>query len=113
MGFHKFLAGAMHIGQKISSAASFLGHKVGGILTAAAPVVSILNPAVGQGVAAAGMVSKGVGALGDMGSAALRGGDINVQAARRTLDNIRSDAGRVREAYNSVRGPGNPLERRR
>ena len=113
MTFQKLLSGARWLGQKVSSAASFIGHKAGGFLTAVSPAVSFMNPELGAGVAAAGMVAKGVGALGDMGGAALRGGDINVQAARRAVDNIRSDAGRVKAAYNSIRGPGNPLERRR
>ena len=75
------------------------------------PAISYFNPAIGSGVASAGMVLKGVGALGDAGKAIMRGGDFNTQAIRRTVDGIRADAGAVRAAYNQVRGADNPLER--
>jgi hypothetical protein len=101
------------LGEKTSTAASWLGHKVGGALTAISPAVSHFNPSIGAGVASAGMVLKGVGALGDAGKAMMRGGDFNPQAVRRTVDGIRSDAGAVRSAYTAVRGAGNPLERGR
>ena len=111
--FNKLGKGLRWLGEKMSTGASYLGHKVGGALTSLSPALSLINPALGAGAASAGMVAKGIGALGDMGKAALRGGDINTQALRSTLGNIQSDAQGVRAAYNSIRGPGNPLERRR
>ena len=113
LSLNKFGRGLRWLGEKVTSGASYLGHKIGGALNSIAPAISVVSPEVGAGVAAAGMVAKGVGALGDMGKSVMRGGDINVQAARQTLDGIRSDAGNVRRAYSSVRGPGNPLEKRR
>ena len=113
LSLNKIGRGLRFFGQKVASGASYLGHKIGGALTSIAPAVSVVAPEIGAGVASAGMVAKGIGALGDMGKSAMRGGDINIQAARQTLDNLRSDAGGVRKAYNAVRGPGNPLERRR
>ncbi len=68
---------------------------------------------MGTGVASAGMVLKGVGALGDAGKALIARGDFNPQTIRWTIDGIRADAGAVRAAYNQVRGAGNPLERGR
>jgi hypothetical protein len=41
------------------------------------------------------------------------GKDFNPQAVQRTVDGIRNDAGAVRSAYSSIRGPDNPLERGR
>lgn len=101
------------LGEKVSGSASWLGNKFGSALVAASPAIAVFNPAAGAGAASAGMALKGVGALGDMGLAALRGGGFNVQAARQTIGDIRSDAAGVRQAYNALRGPGNPLERRR
>ncbi len=100
-------------GVKTTTAASWLGHKVGGALTAISPAAAYFNPAIGAEIASARMVMKGVGALGDAGKALVRGGDFNPQAIRRTVDGIRSDAGAVRSAYSAIRGPGNPLERSR
>ena len=113
--FNKFGEGLRWLGEKTSTAVSWLGHKVGGALTAISPAVAYFNPAIGAGVASAGMVLKGVGALGDAGKAMMRGGDFNhPQAIRRTVDGIRSDAGAVRSAYSAVRGAsGSPLERGR
>jgi hypothetical protein len=111
--FNKLGHGLRWLGEKTTTAASWLGHKVGGALTAISPAVSHFNPVLGAGVASAGMVMKGVGALGDAGKAIMRGGDFNPQAVRRTVDGIRSDAGAVRSAYSAIRGPGNPLERAR
>ena len=54
-------------GEKTSTAASWLGHKVGGALTAISPAVSHFNPSIGASVASSGMVLKGVGALGTQG----------------------------------------------
>ena len=102
------------LGEKGANAASWLGHKVGGGLAAISPVVSLFNPVIGAGFASAGMVLKGVGALGDAGKALLARGDFNPRAIRRTVDGIRSDTAAVRAAYTEVRGGmGNPLERRR
>ena len=86
---------------------------MGGALTAISPAVSHFNPSIGAGVASAGMVLKGVGALGDAGKAMMRGGDFNPQAIRRTVDAIRNDTGAVWSAYTAVRGAGNQLERGR
>ncbi len=82
-------------------------------MTAISLAVSHFNPVLGAGVVSAGMVMKGVGALGDAGKAIMRGGDVNPQAVRRIVDGIRNDAGAVRSAYSAIRGPGNPLERGR
>ena len=112
--FNKLGKGLRFLGEKASAGASWLGHKVGGALMSLSPAAAYFNPAVGAGMASAGAVMKGVGALGDMGMAALKpGGGVNIQALRQTVDNIRSDAAGVKAAYNVVRGPGNPLERRR
>ena len=112
--FNKLGQGIRWLGEKTSTAASWLGHKVGGALTSFSPAVSMYSPAIGAGMASAGMVLRGVGALGDAGKAVMRGGDFNPQAIRRTVDGIRSDAGAVRSAYSAVRGAaGNPLERGR
>ncbi len=59
---------------------------------------------------AADSVLRGVGALGDMGRAALKSGGVNTQTIRQTVGDIKPD---VRAAYNAVRGPGNSLERPR
>lgn len=99
------------IGEKLAKGASWIGSKVGGALMKAAPVVAAFNPAMGAGVAAAGGVAKGVGALGDMGLKALGGGGVDGGAIRSTFGQIKSDALAVRDAYRSTRGPGNPLER--
>ena len=77
------------------------------------PALSMVSPNLGAGAASAGAVLRGVGALVEMGRAALRGGGINTKAIRQTVGNIRSDAKGVKAAYNAVRGPGNPLERPR
>ena len=112
--FNKLGQGIRWLGEKTTTAASWLGHKVGGALTAISPAVSHFNPMVGTGIALAGMVLRGVEALGNAGKAVLRGGDFNPQAIRRTVDGIRNDAGAVRGAYTAVRGSvGNPLERGR
>ena len=102
------------LGEKGANAASWLGHKVGGGLAAISPVVSLFNPVMGAGVASAGMVLKGIGALGDAGKALMTRDKFNPREIRRTIDGIRSDAGAVRSAYTAVRGAaGNPLERGR
>ena len=56
------------LGKKTFTAASWLGHKVGGTLITISPVVSLFNPVIGSGVASAGLVMKGIGALGDAGT---------------------------------------------
>ena len=102
--------GIRRFGEKATTGASWLGHKVGGALVHAAPAISMFNPALGFMAASTGMALKGVGAIGDMGKALLRGGgDFNPQAVRRTIDGIRSDVGNVRSAYAAVRDQGNPL----
>jgi hypothetical protein len=100
------------LGEKGANAASWLGQKVGGGLAAISPVVSLFNPVIGVGAASAGMVQKGIGALGDAGKALLARGDFNPQVMQRIVDGIRSDTAVVRAAYTEVRGGiGNPLER--
>ena len=69
-----------YLGEKTANAASWMGHKVGGGLTAISPAISYFNPALGSGVASAGMVLKGVGALGDAWKAIMRGGNFNLHA---------------------------------
>ena len=81
-----------YLGEKSANAASWLGHNVGGGLTSISPIVSLINLVIGAGVASAGMVLKGVGALGDAGKALIVRGDINLWEIRRTIDGIRSDA---------------------
>jgi len=84
------------------------------MLTSISPVFSLFNPVIGAGVASAGLVLKGVGALGDAGKALMTRGEFNPRETRRTIDGIRSDAGAVRSAYAAIRGAaGNPLERGR
>ena len=110
--FNKLGHGIRWLGEKSSTAASWLGHKVGGALTAISPAVDNFNPTIGAGIASAGIGLRGVGTLGDAVKAMMRGGDINPHAIRRTVDGIRSDAGAVRSAYSAVWGAsGNPLER--
>ena len=77
--FNKLGQGLRWLGEKTSTAAAWLGHKVGGGLTAISPAVSHFYPSIGAGVASAGMVLKGVGARGDAGKAMMRGGDFNPQ----------------------------------
>jgi len=92
------------LGEKTSTAASWLGHTLGGTLTSISPVVSLFNPVIGVGVASAGLVLEGVGALGDAGKALMTRGEFNPREIRRTIDGIGSDAGAVRSAYTAVRG---------
>ncbi len=109
--FNKLVHGLRWLGEKTSNAASWLGHKVGGTLTYISPVISLYNPVIGTGVASAGLVLKGVGALGDAGKALMTRGEFNPREIRRIIDGIRSDVGAVRSAYSAVRGAaGKPLE---
>ena len=113
--FSKALRTLRFLGEKISSGASYIGHKGGNFLMRASPVLAAINPELGAAAAGAGGVLKGVGTLGDIGKAAMGGsfGTQDVKNIRSTLGSMKSDAQAVRSAYNSVRGPGNPLERRR
>ena len=112
--FNKLGQGLRWLREKTSNAASCPGHKVGGALTSISPAVAHFNPTIGVGMASAGMVLKGVRALGDAGKAMMRSGDFNPHEIRRTVDGIRSDVGAVQSAYSAVRGAaGNPLERGR
>ncbi len=77
------------------------------------PAISVFNPALGAGAASTCAILKGVGTLGDMGSSFLKRGGVNTGTLRQTVNNMRSDAAGVKAAYSSLRGPGNPLERRR
>ncbi len=106
--FNKLGHNLRWLGGKTTTAASWLGHKVGGALTAISPAVAYFNPVIGADVASAGMVMKEVGALGDAGRAMMRGGDFNPQAIRRTVDGMRNDSGAVRSAYLAISGTGNP-----
>ena len=69
--FNKLGQGLRWLGEKTSTAASWLGHKVGRALNTIIPVVSLFNLGIGSGVASAGLVMKGIGALGDPGKAML------------------------------------------
>ena len=109
--FNKLGQGLRWLGEKATAGASFIGNKVGGALMSLSPVFSMVSPNLGAGAASAGAVLKGVGALGDMGGSILRGGGVNTGAIRQT--GMRSDAAGVKAAYISLRGPQNPLERRR
>ena len=80
------------------------GFLVGGALTAISPAVAHFNPTIGAGLASAGMVLKGVGALGDAGKAMLTRGEFHLQEIRRTINGIRTNVGAVRSAYTAVRG---------
>jgi len=51
--------------ENTSTASSWQGHKFGKTVTSISPVVSLFNPVIGAGVASAGLVLKGIGALGD------------------------------------------------
>ncbi len=102
--FNKLRHGLRWLGEKTSKTASWQGHKVGGTLTSISPVISLLNPVIGAGVASAGLVLKSVGALGDAGKALMTRGEFNLREIQRTIDGIRSDAGAVRSAYTAVRG---------
>ncbi len=93
--FYKLGHGLRWLGEKTATAASWLRHKMGGALTAIIPAVAHFNPVLGAGVASAGMVMKGVGALRDAGKAIMRDRDFNPQAIRRTVDVICNDAGAV------------------
>ena len=110
---NKLGQGLRFLGEKMAAGASWVGNKVGGSLLRLSPALSMVSPNIGAGAASAGAVLRGVGALGDMGTAALRGGGINTQAIRQTVGGIASSAAGVKAAYNAVRGPGNPLERSR
>jgi hypothetical protein len=105
--------GLRWLGEKVTGGASWMGSKVGGTLLSMSPALSMVIPNLGAGAASAGAVLWGLGALGDMGGAALRGGGVNTQAIRQTVGNIRSNAQGVKAAFDAVRGPGNPLERPR
>ncbi len=61
----------------MTTTAIWLGHKVGGALTAISPAVAHFNPVLSAGVASAGMVVKGVNALGNAGKIIIRGGGFN------------------------------------
>jgi len=65
------------LGKKMANAASWLGHKVGGGLATISPIASLFIPVIGVGVVSAGMVLKGVGALGDAGKALITRGGFN------------------------------------
>ena len=72
--FNKLGQGLRWLGEKTSTTASWLGHKVGGAMTAICPAVARFNPTIGDGLASAGMIIKGVGALGNAGKAMMKGG---------------------------------------
>ena len=90
-----------------------MGHTFGGALTSISPVVSLFNPVIGSSVASAGLVMKGIGALGAARTAMSIRGEFHPQEIRRTINVIRDNAGAVRSAYTEVRGAGKPLKRGR
>ncbi len=110
--FNKLGHGLRWLGEKTSMTASWLGHKLGGTLASISPIISLFNPAIGTGVASAGLVLKSVGALGNAGKALFTHGELNHRDIRRTIDGIRSVAGAVRSAYSAIREAAeNRLER--
>ncbi len=111
--FSKLGPGLCWLGEKMAMAASWPGHKVSGALTTISPAVAHFNPVLGERLASARMIFKGVSALGDAMKSIMRSGDFNPQVTRRTVDGIRKVAGAVRSAYSAIRGPGSPLERGR
>ncbi len=111
--FNKIGQGLRWLRDKTSTTASWLRHKVGGALTATSPAVAHFSLSICAGVASAGLVMKGVGALGDAGKAMLTRCDFHPQEIRRTINGVRSDAGAVRSASTTLRGTSNPLEKGR
>jgi hypothetical protein len=75
--FNKLGQGLRWLDEKTSTADSWLGHRVGGALTAVSPAVSHFSPVIGAGVASAGLILKGVGALGDAEKAMLTRGEFH------------------------------------
>ena len=75
--FNKLGQGLRVLGEKTCTATSWRGHKVGGTLTTISPVVSLFYPFIGSGVANAGLVTKGIGALGDAGKVMLTRGEFH------------------------------------
>ncbi len=82
---NKLGKGFWWLGEKMTSGASWLGSKVGDILLSMSPALSMVSPNLGAGTATAGSVLRGIGDLGDMGGAALRGGGINAHAIWQTV----------------------------
>ncbi len=111
--FNKLVQGLRWLGEKSTAGASFIGIKVKGAQMSLSPAISMVSPNLGAGAASAGAVLKGVGDLGNMGGSILRGGGVNTDAIRQTVSGMRSDAVGEKAVYSSLRGPGNPLERRR
>ncbi len=100
------------LGSKVAGAASFLGNKVGNTLMAISPVATLINPAIGAGLAGAGAIAKGIGALGDLGQS-LMTGTTTLQDARQGGAGVRAivqGAGAVRDAYMAYQSRS-PLER--
>jgi hypothetical protein len=100
---NKLGQGLRRLGEKNFTAASWLRHKVGGAQTTISPVVSLFNPVIGPSVASAGLVMKGIGAMGDAGKAMLTRGEFHPQEIRRTINGIRSDVGRPERLRDSAR----------
>ncbi len=100
--FNKLGQGLRWLGEKATAGASFIGNKVGGALMSLSSAISMVSPNLGAGAVSAGAVSKGVGALGDMGGSILRGGGVNTDAIRQTVSAMRSDAAGVKAAYSSL-----------
>ena len=96
------------LGSKVTGAESFLGNKIGNTLMTIAPVASLVNPAIGAGLAGAGAVAKGI----DLGKSLLAGTAI-LQQARQGGAGLRAvvqGAGAVRDGYMAYQGRS-PLER--
>lgn len=105
--------GLRFLGEKVASGAQWLGNKVGGTLLSLSPAVSAFNPALGAGMAAAGGVAEGIGAIGGAAMSAMHGGIVDADRIRGGVDAIRSGASGVRAAYNAARGPSSQIERNR
>lgn len=112
MGFWSKLGrGFVALGSKASGVASFLGHKAGNVLMTLAPAVATFAPQVGAGLAGAGAIAQGIGALGDAGKEIFRGnvGGSQLAQARDGYGQVREGMQQARAAYRSARGSG--LER--
>ena len=112
--FNKLGQGLRWLGEKTSNAASWLGHKVGGALTAISPAVAHFNFNHRRRNGIRRKCPKRRRGSGGRREGHAERRDFNSHAIRRTVDGIRSDAGAVTSAYSAFRGAaGNQLERGR
>ena len=79
--------------EKTAIVGSWIGHKVGNELIAISPFVPLFNPVNGAGVASAGRVLKGIGALGNARKALIARGTL---APRNPADDRWDKSGRRR-----------------